>query len=141
SLLGRARMKGIGYARALTAATLVVAGCGWTHAPGHDAREGMTKTAIPSLKPQLCQSGACSLAAPGGTIQVSGLAVARVNDRRNETAFEMEYLGTKAVCRGPAMGPDEAEVPFACAIDGPSMTVSRHVLVLDAGCTRGTLRE
>jgi hypothetical protein len=128
---------------ALATATsiLALAGCSWSHAPGHDAQQGMTRTALPAIKPQLCREGACDLAGPGGTIHVSNVEVSRLNDRRGETAFQMEYLATKATCRGPAIGPDDQEVPFACSFDGPPATASRYVLVMDTGCMRGTLRE
>lgn len=116
-------------------------GCGWNHAPGHDARHGMTKTAVPAIKPQLCLEGACNLAGPEGIIRVSILEASTRNERRDATAFDLEYVGTTAHCRGPAKGLDDSEVPFACSIEGPASNPSKRVLVLGPGCTNGTLRE
>ncbi|MBX3191509.1 MAG: hypothetical protein KF819_31225 [Labilithrix sp.] len=125
---------------------IALTGCSWRHAPGHDQRAAMRQTALSAVPLRACRSGACDLVAPGGELQVSNVEVSAINSQRNETAFEMTYRGSKAVCRGPTVGPEGAEVPFACAIDGPSSpsttsSAARHVLVMQRGCVRGTLRE
>ncbi|MBX3193460.1 MAG: hypothetical protein KF819_41140, partial [Labilithrix sp.] len=103
----------------------------------------MRQTALSPVLLRPCTTGACDLIAPGGPLEVSNVEVSAINNLRSDTAFEMTYLGAKAVCRGPAAGPDGAEVPFACSIDGPSTAsgAARHVLVMNRGCVRGTLRE
>lgn len=117
-----------------------IAGCTWRHASGYDARAEMTKTRFPIIVPQACFTGGCDLAGPGGKVDISIQEAATVGNRRDDTALEITYLGAKSACRGPAIGPDGTQVPFACFIDTPGAS-SRHILVLDRGCTRGTLRE
>lgn len=101
----------------------------------------MTKTVVRAKTPQLCIEGGCDLAGPKGTIRVSILEATTVNDRRDQTAFELEYIGTRAQCRGPTKGPNDNEVPFACSIVGSSANSSKRVLVLQPGCTQGILHE
>jgi hypothetical protein len=125
---------------AAAAVVLSLAGCGWRHAPGHHARAQMTETKLPMIVPQVCFTGGCDLAGPGGRVDITIQEAATLGNRRDNTAFEMTYLGAKSACRGPAIGPDGTEVAFACSIDAPDKS-SRHILVLDPGCTRGTLRE
>lgn len=100
----------------------------------------MTETRIPIIVPQACFTGSCDLAAPGGKVDITIQDATTLGNRRDNTAFEITYLGARSVCRGPAVGPDGTEVAFACSIDAPEKS-SRHVLVLERGCTRGTLRE
>lgn len=124
----------------LTLALSLLVGCTWRHAPGYAARAEMKKTRFPIITPQACFTGGCDLEGPGGKVDISIQEAATVGNRREDTAFEISYLGAKSACRGPAIGPDGTQVPFACSIHTPGAS-SRHVLVLDAGCTRGTLRE
>jgi hypothetical protein len=124
------------------ASSTTLVGCGWRHASGHEARSAMTRIDLPSRKPQMCLDGLCDLEGPEGAVHFSNVAVEASNSARTSTAFDLAYRESRAVCVGPTKDPEQHDVPFACAItDAADARGAKHILVLDAGCTRGTLRE
>ena len=132
--------------------------CGFhQHAPGHAARESMTRVEFHPVPWKLCSNsvqvsssismgnyagqakpmdgklGACDLDGPRGRITFHDIDYSRYGySGRQGTRFSIEYDGARAVC-----GNDEGH-PLSCAIGMNGREDSWH-LELDAGCFYGAL--
>lgn len=103
----------------------------WTHAPGHEQRETMTRVEMPWVMGEFCSYGWCNLEGPDGEIKIADVHVEGVSDARTATRFKVRYRGAQASCMHPS--PDGS--PLSCEIAEGAAQPPVQRLEVDLGCT------
>jgi hypothetical protein len=115
---------------------VLASGCHtWTHAPGSELPEAAHVETFALETPQMCQPGVCDLKGPNGKVSFSEVSSFSTGNRRDSTAFHLDYRDWKALCRGPA---DASSRPFECTLMERG-TGASATLAVGAACTRAQL--
>ncbi len=115
---------------------VVASGCHtWTHAPGREMAETAHVETFALETPQMCQPGVCDLKGPNGRVSFSQVSSRSINNRRDSTAFHLDYQDWKALCHGPAQASSR---PFECTLMERG-TGASATLAVGAACTRAEL--
>jgi hypothetical protein len=105
----------------------------WVHAPGYEQRSAMTRTSLPIITGQWCNSW-CDVKGPDGPLTLEDLETTGFG-RRATTKFKMRYGSLSAECQGPVTNTGS---PFACSISSTDNAVQAW-LEVRPGCLSARL--